>query len=257
MKSLPKPRKQFGQHFFRDHALLEQFIRWIAVHPNDVVVEIGPGQGVLTERLLAQCNALYGIEVDRDLIAHLSTRFTESHFTLIPQDALTVHLSDLCLPQKIRLVGNLPYNISTPLLFHYLGQLEHILDMHFMLQEEVVDRMAATPNQKAYGRLSVMTQYWAKVVPGFGIPPGAFYPPPKVNSRVVRLIPYAAPPFAAHNFPHFNKVVQAAFSKRRKTLQNSLKGVIEGSTITALGIDPKRRPETLSVEEFVKLSNAL
>ena len=250
------PRKRFGQHFLRDMRVIERIAAAFAPHAHDRVVEIGPGEGVLTRELIGNVAHLDVVELDRDLAAHLREALPGT-VTVHSADALTFDFCALAPPGgKLRVIGNLPYNISTPLLFHLLDQAQCVGDMLFMLQKEVVDRMASAPGGKDYGRLSVMVQYRCRVEKLFTVPPGAFQPPPKVDSAVVRLTPHATPPVEVRDPATFARVVQAAFSQRRKTLRNSLKGLVSAEAMTALGIDPVRRAETLSLTEFAALAGA-
>ena len=254
-----RPRKRFGQHFLTDAAVIERIVRGLSPRPGQHLVEIGPGRGALTRHLIRTCACLDVIELDRDLIPELE-RLAESW------DGLRIHQGDALgfdlhtLGREgapLRLVGNLPYNISTPLMFHLLKFSGLIGDMHFMLQKEVVQRMAARAGDSAYGRLSVMIQYRCRVEELFQIPPQAFTPPPQVDSALVRLTPHAILPHVARDEANFASLVRQAFSLRRKTLRNALKGMADPGLIAAAGIDPGSRPETLSVEEFVRLSNLL
>lgn len=251
-----KPRKRFGQNFLHDQNIIRRIANVIAAQSGQQILEIGPGQGALTEFLLQSSATITAVELDRDLAASLRQHFAgNAFFTLIEGDALKFDLRTL-QPQaaSLRVVGNLPYNISTPLLFHLLSQREYIRDMHFMLQKEVVDRMAAEPDSKDYGRLSVMAQYYCQITPLFDVPPGAFFPPPKVMSAIVRLQP--RPHKSVANNPEtLARVVNLAFQQRRKTLRNTLKSVMNENTIRAAGINPDARAETLSVDDFVKLAN--
>ncbi len=251
-----RPRKRFGQNFLRDATVVARIVAAIAPRPNERLVEIGPGEGALTDPLLAAAGTLTAIELDRDLVARLRTRFPpDVGLTLIEGDALAFDFRTLATEGPLRLVGNLPYNISTPLLFHLFAQCEAIADMHFMLQREVVERLAAAPGRKAYGRLSVMTQYACTVTPLLQVPPGAFRPPPKVDSTVVRLVPHATPPVAVAEPARLRALVAAAFAQRRKTLRNSLRDHLDANAMQAAGIDPGRRAETLSLVEFAALAN--
>jgi len=260
-----QPRKRFGQNFLHDPSVLQRMIDAIRPQKNDGVVEIGPGEGALTALLLQQLAHLDVIEIDRDLAPQLLTRCqaaaagqTLGELRVHQADALKFDLSTL-LPasKKLRVVGNLPYNISTPLLFHVFAYADQIQDCHFLLQKEVVERMAAAPDSKTYGRLSVMTQWRCKVDALFRVAPGAFRPAPKVDSAFVRLTPYSKPPWPVTDFQHFSALVAAAFSQRRKTLRNALQSMATGSIIAAAGIDPSARAETLSPADFAQLSNAL
>jgi len=251
------PRKRFGQHFLHDRHVIGQIVAAFSPKPDDQVVEIGPGTGVLTRPLLEKLDHLYAVELDRDLAARLNTEIAQERFTLHSADALKFDFCRLAPSgRKLRLIGNLPYNISTPLLFHLLDQAGCIQDMLFMLQKEVVDRMCAGPGGKDYGRLSVMIQYRCAVEKLFDVAPGAFTPPPKVDSSVARLVPHATPPVAVNDPEKFARLVQAAFTSRRKVLRNTLKGWLRAEEMQALGIDPIRRAETLSLAEFAALSNA-
>lgn len=250
-----RPRKRFGQNFLHDPGIINKIVQSIAPKKGDHLVEIGPGKGAITKLLIAVSDRLDAIELDRDLLDHLHDKFAnKSHFQLHNADALKFDFCSLTQGNEaIRVVGNLPYNISTPLLFHLLDQSDCIEDMHFMLQKEVVDRMSADPGSKTYGRLSVMLQVRCKVEPLFTIAPGAFNPEPKVQSAFVRLIPFKKAVFAIHSKEDFSKLVTQAFSQRRKTLRNTLKGLLTEEAIRQAGIDPSARPETLSPEDFVSL----
>ncbi|MCR4301697.1 MAG: 16S rRNA (adenine(1518)-N(6)/adenine(1519)-N(6))-dimethyltransferase RsmA [Sulfuricaulis sp.] len=253
-----RARKRFGQHFLRDRHVIGQIIGAMALHDSDHVVEIGPGQGALTRELAARLPDFEAVELDRDLVSHLQSEIPSGKMTLHQADALKFDFCRLIKSnQKLRLVGNLPYNISTPLLFHLLEQAGCIEDMLFMLQKEVVQRLCAPPGKKDYGRLSVMIQYRCRVEKLFDVAPGAFSPPPRVDSSVVRLIPRSAPPVEVKDEATLAHVVRAAFASRRKTLRNNMKGLLSGDDMTALGIDPIRRAETLSLAEFAALSNAI
>ncbi len=253
-----KPRKRFGQNFLHDRRIIQRIVDAIAPRESDVLLEIGPGQGALTEILLPSNARLTAVELDRDLAALLREKFSAmDNFTLCEGDALKFDLQTLQpAAHSLRVVGNLPYNISTPLLFHLLEQRHYIRDMHFMLQKEVVDRLAAAPDSKDYGRLSVMAQYHCRVTALFDVPPGAFFPPPKVMSAIVRLQP-REPELVASNPQTLARVVNQAFQQRRKTLRNTLKTLMNDSIIRAAGINPDARAETLSVSDFVRLANTL
>lgn len=251
------PRKRFGQNFLHDAGIIARIVSAIAPQPGQTLIEIGPGQGAITLPLLRACGRLQAIELDRDLLEPLrSAAATQGELILHNCDALR---TDFCAlreaGQQLRVLGNLPYNISTPLLFHLLEQSACIQDMHFMLQKEVVDRMAAAPGGAAYGRLSVMLQYRCAVVPLFGIGPGAFRPSPKVESAFVRLVPHRTPPVQVQDDTLFAKLVQQAFAQRRKTLRNTLKGLLDAEAIQSLGIDPQARAETLDLAAFARLAN--
>jgi 16S rRNA (adenine1518-N6/adenine1519-N6)-dimethyltransferase len=263
-------KKQFGQHFLHDPGYLRRIVEAIRPRPDDRMVEIGPGQGALTRPLLERLDHLHVVEIDRDLIAWLGQNFPPERLTIHAADALTFDYASLlpsphgeggageegALPAKpLRIVGNLPYNISSPLLFHLADYADRVADMHFMLQKEVVDRMAAAPDTPDYGRLSVMLQARFRVMKLFNVPPGAFNPPPKVDSAVVRMLPLPADAIPYRDAKRFGEIVARAFGQRRKTLRNTLKGLVEPEVFEANGIDPQRRGETLSVAEFARLAN--
>jgi len=252
-----RPRKRFGQNFLHDQSVIEHLVAVIAPQPNDALVEIGPGLGALTCPLLERLTALDVIELDRDLLAPLQQRCAGlGELRIHAADALSFDFSRLALAgAKLRIVGNLPYNISTPLLFHLLTQAEVVRDMHFMLQKEVVDRLAAEPGTADYGRLSVMVQYRCAVTSLFRIGPGAFTPAPKVESAVVRLVPHAVPPVVVRDTEVFERVVKQAFAQRRKTLHNNLKGLLDDVQLHSVGIDPGLRAERLTLAQFAALSN--
>jgi len=253
------PRKRFGQNFLHDHNIIYNILSSIQAKPDEHWVEIGPGQGALTGPLLKQGLRLDVVELDRDLVVLLKDKFKQqNHLQIHSADALKFDFSALAEDnEKLRIIGNLPYNISTPLMFHLLDNTSCIEDMHFMLQKEVVDRICATPGSKKYGRLSVMMQYYCATEHLFDVPPESFDPAPKVMSAIVRLVPHQQPPVEVADMVKFNKVVTQAFSQRRKTLRNSLKKLIDEDTIVALNIDPTLRAEALSLNEFAKLSNQI
>jgi 16S rRNA (adenine1518-N6/adenine1519-N6)-dimethyltransferase len=253
-----RPRKRFGQHFLRDHGVVLGIVNAFAPRADDIAVEIGPGEGVLTRELVERVSPLHVVEFDRDLVSRLRAEFPAQRVIVHAADALAFDFRGLAPPgQRIRVIGNLPYNISTPLLFHLLDQIDGIADMVFMLQKEVVDRLAASSDTPDYGRLSVMIQWRLKVEPLFDVGPEAFHPPPKVDSAVVRLTPHATPPIAVRD-PHvFAGVVRAAFANRRKMLRNNLKDIMTSDQLGALGIDPQRRAETLDLTEFALIANSL
>ncbi|MCX2784209.1 16S rRNA (adenine(1518)-N(6)/adenine(1519)-N(6))-dimethyltransferase RsmA [Microbulbifer thermotolerans] len=251
-----RARKRFGQNFLVDENIIEKIVRAVAPRESDRLVEIGPGQGAITQLLLARCPSLTAIELDRDLIPPLKFKFRNyEQFQIIEQDALKFDFGEFAGDNKLRIVGNLPYNISTPLLFHLLGFRGAIQDMHFMLQKEVVDRLGATPGSKAYGRLSVMVQYFCRVQGLFPVPPQSFRPAPKVDSAIVRLTPHTTQPHTARDEKLLERIVNIAFQQRRKTLRNALKPLYPDLDANQLPIDARRRPETLSVQEFVQLAN--
>jgi len=249
-------RKRFGQHFLHDRGIIERIVNAIDPQPGDRLVEIGPGHGALTLPLLARAGRLEAIEIDRDLPGPLLERAREiGDLTIHQGDALRFDFVALRgAGPKLRVCGNLPYNISTPLLFHLLAARDAIADMHFMLQKEVVDRMAASPDDDDYGRLTVMLAADCRVEKLFKVPPGAFNPPPRVDSAIVRLVPLDAPPFPLPDRRRYAQVVAAAFSMRRKTLRNSLQGLVDAAGFVTAGIDPQRRAETLSPAEFGRLA---
>jgi 16S rRNA (adenine1518-N6/adenine1519-N6)-dimethyltransferase len=251
-------RKRFGQNFLVDRQVIGRIVQAINPQPGQLLVEIGPGQAALTLPLLQSGCELHLIEIDRDLGDSLrQTLLTYPNGTLHMQDALRLDYAELMQGRRFRLVGNLPYNISTPLLFHMLQWQGQIIDMHFMLQKELVDRMSSSPGSKAWGRLAIMCQYHCEVTRLFNVPPGAFSPAPKVQSSIVRLRPHATPPVQVDNMQHFQQLVTQAFNHRRKTLRNCLKGLVEAEQITSLGIDPGLRPEMLDLRSFAALSRLM
>jgi 16S rRNA (adenine1518-N6/adenine1519-N6)-dimethyltransferase len=254
-----RPRKRFGQNFLKDNVVVQRIVNAIAPIDTDHVVEIGPGMGIMTEAILPYVQYLDAVELDRDLVAKLQhSALPLGNFTIHSADALKFDFCSLAKGnEKLRVVGNLPYNISTPLIFNLLQQSQCIADMHFMLQKEVVDRLAAAPGSGAYGKLSVMVQYYCHVEKLFDVAPEAFSPPPKVDSAVVRLIPHSIPPVQLKELVRLEQVVAAAFAQRRKTLRNNLKGLLSAETLQENGIDPGRRAETLSLQEFAILANLL
>ncbi len=252
-----QPRKRFGQHFLHDPGVIARIIAAIAPEPLDRMVEIGPGLGAITLPLLARLQELHAVEIDRDAIRQLQELTQDDpRLHIHCADVLKFSLSHIYEGTRLRVVGNLPYNISTPLLFHLIEQRQHILDMHFMLQKEVVERMAAAPDSEHYGRLTVMLAPWLRVEPLFDIGPGAFRPPPRVISTIVRLTPHATP-LPIDNQRHFASVVAAAFSQRRKTLRNALKSLLEVEDIVAAGVDPTLRAEVISPPGFAALGAQL
>ena len=254
--SAHRSRKRFGQHFLTDPGIIEEIVRSIAPSEADVMVEIGPGKGAITTPLLARAGTLHAIELDRDLVASLRDRFAaESNLCLHEADALRCDGSSFGGARRI--VGNLPYNISTPLLFHLLGFREQILDMHFMLQKEVVDRMAASPGSKAYGRLTIMLGCHFEMEALFDVDRSAFDPPPAVTSAIVRLIPLPAGTYDIRDESRLSQIVATAFSQRRKTIRNALRQVVDEAGLKSVGIDPGLRPEAISINEYVQLANTL
>lgn len=258
-ESQHKARKRFGQNFLIDHGVIRDIVR--AIHPqkNDVIVEIGPGKGAITELLADSCDNISVIELDRDLVPWLKVKF-EKHpnFQLFQADALQFDFAQLIKDgQALRIVGNLPYNISTPLIFHLLTYSTKVRDMHFMLQKEVVKRMAAQPGESAYGRLGIMVQYYCAVEDLFDVPPTSFDPAPKVDSAIVRLVPHKELPYPATNFKTLEQLVNVAFQQRRKTLRNALKQLLDPDIIEQLPIDTSARAEEISLADFVATSNLL
>jgi len=253
-----KARKRFGQNFLHDQQVIDRIIASIAPRTDDLLIEIGPGQAALTRPLLASGAELHLIELDRDLVTHLEKQFSDQPNVIIHScDALKANLPELTGQRPFRLIGNLPYNISTPLIFHVLQWSDLVIDMHFMLQKEVVERMAAAPGSRTYGRLSVMTQFRARVTRLFDVTPESFSPAPKVHSSIVRLEPLKTPPFDAGSIENLAKVVTAAFSMRRKTLRNSLRSVLDEGQILSAGIEPGQRAEQLSLSEFAALARLI
>lgn len=251
-------RKRFGQHFLHDPGVIERIVRAIDPQPGDRLVEIGPGRGALTGALLDAHVKLDAIEIDRGLAAELRDRYADvASFTLHEADALAVDFGALArrLGGPLRIVGNLPYNISTPLLFHLLEHRAHLVDLHVMLQKEVVERMCARPGTGEYGRLTVMLAPWVRVERLFDVGPGAFQPPPRVWSAVARVGVRREPAFDVDE--RFAAVVQAAFSQRRKTLRNALRRLADAHAFEAAHIDPGARPETLTPEQFGALAKSL
>lgn len=252
-----RPRKRFGQHFLHDPAVIDRIVTAVAPKAGERLVEIGPGEGALTFPLLERGARLTVIELDRELAARLDTHAAVSGdaLSVIQDDALKVALAGLVTPgERLRLVGNLPYNLSTPLLFRFMEQAPLIQDMHFMLQREVVARMAAAPGSKTYGRLTVMLAATCRIEALFDIGPGAFRPPPRVWSSVVRMEPWRQPPFDVGDPARFREVVRRAFGQRRKTLRNALSGLVDEAGIRAAGCDPGARAETLPPEAFARLA---
>lgn len=248
-----RPRKRFGQNFLNNPAIIDAIITTFNPKPTDKVIEIGPGLGALTSSLLQRLNQLTAIEVDRDLLSYLQALpEAKDKLTLLNTDALTVDYSQF--GPSLRVIGNLPYNISTPLLLHLLTYKGSLCDMTFMLQKEVVDRLAAIPGTKAYGRLTVMVQYHCTVGRLMDVPPEAFTPAPKVDSAIVYLRPHQETSYGQVDVAILSRVVQQAFSTRRKTLANNLKPILTKEQLLALGIDPSRRPEQLTVTEYVQIA---
>ena len=254
-------RKRFGQNFLVDQQIIAQIVSAVAPKPDHNLVEIGPGMAAITEHLVELCPSMSVLELDKDLVEFLSEKFVDyPELSIYSGDALKMDFAQLHGGRDLRLVGNLPYNISTPLLFHLLKIRHLITDMHFMLQREVVDRLGAVPGTKAYGRLSVMIQYHCRVMPLIPVPPESFRPAPKVQSAVVRLKPHKTMPCVAEDEILLSQIVSLCFQQRRKTLRNCLRPYLEhleSQTNSQDSIDLSRRPEQLSVSEFVALSNRI
>lgn len=249
------PRKRFGQNFLEDTGVVEHMMAAICPQSGDRFVEIGPGLGALTSPLLRRLDHLDAIEIDRDIVADLRARHGADRLTIHDGDALKFDFA--ARGSGLRVVGNLPYNISTPLLFHVTGQAGVVRDAHFMLQREVVERMSAQPGTSEYGRLSVMLQYRWSIESLFDVPPSAFRPAPKVWSSFVRMIPHRILPHAANDEKLFSEVVMRAFGQRRKILRNTLREMLAPSDFGQLGIDPTARGETLGVADFVRIANLI
>jgi len=250
-------RKRFGQNFLHDDYIIDSIVAAIAPQLEDNIVEIGPGLGALTEPVAEKVNVLNVVELDKDLVVRLENHPTLSKKLSINQaDAMQFDFGKLASEEnQLRVFGNLPYNISTPLMFHLFAFATKIKDMHFMLQKEVVNRLCAGPNCKAYGRLTVMAQYYCKVIPVLEVPPTAFIPAPKVDSAVVRLEPYDVPPFIAKSLKSLNQVCSMAFNQRRKTIRNGLRDLLTVEQLQEIGIDTTKRAENITVEEYVNIAN--
>lgn len=248
-----RARKRFGQNFLHDRHWIERIAKAVNATEGDDIVEIGPGQAALTRELIAGAGKVRAVEIDRDLAAWLKKTFPES-LSLIEADALTLDWTQVAKNDNLRVVGNLPYNISSPLLFKLLEAADHVKDQHFMLQKEVVDRMVAQHGSKTYGRLSVMLQWRYRMQKLFDVPPGAFNPPPKVMSSVVRMIPKAKEEVPSVDFELFSSVVANAFSQRRKTIRNALSALLSSEEISACDVDPGARAEALPLDAFVRLA---
>ncbi|MBI3480258.1 MAG: 16S rRNA (adenine(1518)-N(6)/adenine(1519)-N(6))-dimethyltransferase RsmA [Nitrosomonadales bacterium] len=252
-------KKRFGQNFLVDEQIIAAIVSAIRPKPQDNMVEIGPGLGALTRPLLKILNHLHVVEIDRDIIARLEHDYPQGH----EKSKLTIHAGDALefdfatLPMPLRIVGNLPYNISSPLLFHFAAYAGRILDMHFMLQNEVVERMVAEPSTPEYGRLSVMLQYRFHMEKLLDVPPASFRPAPKVDSAIVRMIPLPADEIAVRDEKLFAAIVRTAFGQRRKTLRNTLRGYLLETDFAELGIDAQLRAENLAVPDFIKVANYL
>jgi 16S rRNA (adenine1518-N6/adenine1519-N6)-dimethyltransferase len=258
LNTLHKARKRFGQNFLIDQQVIGQIVAAINPSSDDNLIEIGPGMAAITEHLVKLCPSMTLVELDRDLIEFLKRKLIDyPSVSIINGDALKTNFGEFYQGEKLRLVGNLPYNISTPLLFHLLDTREYIRDMHFMLQREVVDRLSASPGEKSYGRLSVMIQYHCRVMPLIPVPPSSFNPAPKVQSAVVRLTPYDEPPHKVENPELLSKIVSLCFQQRRKTLKNCLNSYAQYILSDTNTVNLTKRPEQLSVAEFVDLSNCI
>ena len=253
MKHIAK--KKFGQNFLKDTSIINAIIQSINPVPDDLLIEIGPGLGALTKPLLEKTNRLLAIELDRDIVSWMENEYSKKNITVFNEDILNFNFDQF--DQKVRIVGNLPYNISTPILFKCIDNITNIKDLHFMLQKEVVDRMIAVPSSSEYGRLSVMLQYYFVMEHLVHVPKESFDPEPKVESSFVRLIPYKHYPFVANNIEQFGRIVKEAFSQRQKTIRNTLKSFISENDFEKIGINPQLRAENLSVSDFVKISNYL
>lgn len=249
-----KARKRFGQNFLHDVHWIARIARAVDAKPGERIIEIGPGQAALTRELVGAAGCVSAVEIDRDLAAWLKTQFSETELSLIEADALTLDWAALGKAAPMRVVGNLPYNISSPLLFKLMEAADHVIDQHFMLQREVVDRMVAQPGSKTYGRLSVMLQWRYRMTKLFDVPPGAFNPPPKVVSSIVRMIPKPATEVAPVDFALFSSVVAQAFGQRRKTLRNALSALMTAEDIAASDVDPAARAESLDLTAFIRLT---
>ncbi len=251
-----RARRRFGQNFLHDPNVIDKIVGAIAPEADQQLLEIGPGHGAISRPIMAAGARLTVLEIDRDLVAELSSDPAFSDARIVEGDALNVRFAELG-QGPYRVVGNLPYNISSPLLFHCLAQLDQMRDAHFLLQLEVVQRMAAEPGSRVYGRLSVMLQYHCRVRSLFTVAPGAFVPAPKVHSALVRLTPHDELPARARSYEVFSRIVSSAFAQRRKQLGNSLRSHLAGSELLAMGIDPTLRPEQLAPEDFVTIANAV
>ena len=248
-------KKKFGQNFLKDSSIIHAIIQSIQPLQDDLLVEIGPGLGALTKPLLEKTKHLFANELDRDIVNWMQNQYSKNNITIFNEDVLNFNFHQF--DKKIRIVGNLPYNISTPILFKCIEDIKIITDLHFMLQKEVVDRMIAVPSSSEYGRLSVMLQYYFAMEHLVHVPKESFDPEPKVESSFVRLIPYDNYPFVANNIDQFGKIVKEAFSQRRKTIRNTLKNFMDVNDFENIDINPQLRAENLSVSDFVKISNYL
>lgn len=250
-----KARKRFGQNFLHDRHWIERIVRGIDPKPGDALIEIGPGQAALTREVIAAAGHETAVEIDRDLAQFLREQFPAEELTLIEADALKLDWCSVLAGRRLRIIGNLPYNISSPLLFALMKAADRVIDQHFMLQREVVDRMVAEPGSKTYGRLSVMLQYRYVMHKLFDVPPGAFVPPPKVTSSIVRMVPRPKETLEPVDMDVFSQVVAQAFQQRRKTLRNALSALLDEEAIERAGVNPASRAETLDVAAYVRLAH--
>lgn len=252
-------RKRFGQNFLTDSSILEKIVKAVAPNSVDKIIEIGPGQGALTDLIINNDVEFHAIEIDRDLAAYLREKYTNhSHFHLLENDVLKVDFNTLLsADQPARIIGNLPYNISTPLIFHLLKYLNGIKDMIFMLQLEVVERMAAKPGSKSYGRLSIIVQYYCQVEKLFNVPATSFSPAPKVESAIVKLTPHKHMPNALVSPEQLTNLLRQAFAQRRKTIRNNLSSLISAEDLKSIDINPGLRPENLSLDDYVRICKHL
>jgi 16S rRNA (adenine1518-N6/adenine1519-N6)-dimethyltransferase len=254
--SAHRARKRFGQHFLKDPGVIDAIVREIMPVETDTIVEIGPGHGAITKPLAASGALLHAIELDRDLAAELRQRYSD-HDRVVIHESDALRFDFAALGQSLRIVGNLPYNVSTPLLFALLPFRKYIVDMHFMLQKEVVNRMAAAPGSKAYGRLGIMLGCHFRIEALFDVDRLAFDPPPDVTSSIVRLSPLPENTYRIDDEQRLSRLVAQAFSQRRKTIRNSLRGVVTAADLNAVGIDPGLRPEAIPIADYVRLANTL
>ncbi|CUX96093.1 Ribosomal RNA small subunit methyltransferase A [Candidatus Gullanella endobia] len=253
-------RKRFGQNFLHDNSVISAIVSAIHPKPDQAIVEIGPGFGALTKPVAECIDKMTVIEIDRNLVNHLAVHpFLNSKLNIIQQDVMTVNFSALStnMNKPLRIFGNLPYNISTPLIFYLFNYIHVINDMHFMLQKELANRLVAYPNNKAYGRLSIIAQYYCHITPVLEVPPVSFRPAPKVNSVMVRLVPYTKPLFSVKNLSKLITLTKIAFNQRRKTLRNSLCDLFSTKQLAEQGIDAMLRAENLSIEHYCRLANIL
>ena len=258
MNPVHQARKRFGQNFLTDKVIIDKIVSCVNPMVEDNLIEIGPGKGALTDLLISQCPKMQALEVDRELVQFLKKKYSQyKDFVVHEEDALKTDYANFKFADKLRLVGNLPYNISTPLLFHMISQVGVVKDLHFMLQREVANRLVARPENKDYGRLSVIIQYHCRVVPLIDVPAKAFRPIPQVESTFIRLVPHQKKPEAAICEQHLNQIVKGCFQKRRKILRNSLDCSQNELNLLDNEIDLFQRPEELSVADFVKISNIL